>query len=322
MTPKTCASGPDPRIVEILLARGFVPTELAAAFDCFRIANRLAGHDLFRTRLASVEEGRMLRSLGGIEVAVAPMNEVPAPPDILIVTGGAGMARAIRQVLPRIQRVRHAGGVVLALSDAAHALLTVGAAVEAAVHWEGRPVLEESGLADRGRNALFTRSGTLVTSAGMAATTDAVLALVAEYASTALSSDVGRVLLVDRVRQGDTEQPKGLSELSGLPEGPLRAALQKMETALEFPATTAEIARTVGLSTRQLERIFAKSLGRSPQAYYRRLRLHRARTLIEGSAMPLSEIALSCGFESHSHFARVFKDRYGISPHRLRETIL
>lgn len=38
--------------------------------------------------------------------------------------------------------------------------------------------------------------------------------------------------------------------------------------------------------------------------------------------MPITEIALSCGFESHSHLARVFKDRYGISPHRMRENIL
>jgi hypothetical protein len=48
MTPKTFASGPDAsglatRLIEILLARGFVLTELAIAFDAFRIVNQLVG---------------------------------------------------------------------------------------------------------------------------------------------------------------------------------------------------------------------------------------------------------------------------------------
>ena len=114
MTRITCVSGPDlgspePCLVEVLPARGFVPTGLAAAFDCFRIANRVAGRDIFLMRLVSVGTERMLASLGGIEVSVVPMAELSSPPDILIGTGGAGMARATLQFLPRLQRVRHAG---------------------------------------------------------------------------------------------------------------------------------------------------------------------------------------------------------------------
>jgi AraC family transcriptional regulator, glycine betaine-responsive activator len=317
MTPKTCVSGPEPHRVEILLARGFVPTELAAAFDCFRIANRLAGQDLFEMSIVSVDGTTSLPSLGGIEVATRAT--APDLPDLLIVTGGAGMVRAQSIFLPRLQKVRHAGGVALVLSDAAQALLTAGATDSAAVHWEGRPVLEEAGLADRGRNALYTRSGTLLTSAGMAATSDTVLALIAGIASPLLAKEVGRVLLLDRVRQADTEQPLGLSALAGLPDGPLREALVVMEATLEFPVPTSEIARRVGLSTRQLERIFARHLRHSPQAYYRNLRLFRARTLIESSSLPLTEIALSCGFETQSHFARVFKSRYGATPYTIRQ---
>jgi transcriptional regulator GlxA family with amidase domain len=317
MTRKTCVSVPRPHRVEILLARGFVATELAAAFDCFRIANRLAGQDLFETSLVSVEGATSLPSLGGIEVATRA--SAPDVPDLLIVTGGAGMVREQPTFLPRLQKVRHAGGVALVLSDAAQALLTAGATDSAAVHWEGRPVLEEAGLADRGRNALYTRSGSLLTSAGMAATADTVLALIAEIVSPLLAQEVGRVLLLDRLRHAETEQPEGLSALPGLPGGPLRQALLLMEATLEFPVPTSEIARQVNLSTRQLERIFARHLNLSPQAHYRNLRLFRARTLIESSSLPLTEIALSCGFETQSHFARVFKSRYGATPHTVRQ---
>jgi transcriptional regulator GlxA family with amidase domain len=323
MTPKTSASGPEaggrqPKLVEILLARGFVATELAIAFDAFRIANRLAGRALFRLRIVSVEGASTLPSLGGIEIAAMPMDAAPDLPDVLVVTGGAAMTRVLRAVLPRLQRVRNAGGIAVALSDAAQALLSAGAAETAAIHWEGRPMLEEAGLAERGVNAISTRSGNLITGAGMAATADVILPLIAELASPALMRDVGRVLLLDRLRIAETEQPRGASALSSLPEGPLRRALQAMESALEAPLSTAEVARGVNLSTRQLERLFARHLGKSPQAHYRDLRLHRARTLIEGSPMALTEIALSCGFETPSHFSRVFKRRYGVTPHALR----
>jgi AraC family transcriptional regulator, glycine betaine-responsive activator len=323
MIQKTCVSGPSfkksgPRSVEILLARGFVATELAIAFDSFRIANRLAGTELFRLRIVSVEAGNTLPSLGGIEVAVTPMDAAPDLPDILIVAGGAEMVRARRRFLPRLQRVRHAGGLAVALSDAAQALLTEGAAETAAVHWEGRPLLEEAGMAEKGTNTLYTRSGSLVTSAGMAATADVVLALIAELSTPVLMRDVGRVLLLDRLRMAESEQPQGASALVSLPDGPLRKALQAMESTLENPQSTAQIAQSINLSTRQLERLFARYLGKSPQAYYRDLRLHCARTLIEGSPLSLTEIALSCGFEGSAHFSRVFKKRYGMTPLMLR----
>jgi transcriptional regulator GlxA family with amidase domain len=323
MTQKTCVSGPSPKengpkLVEILLAQGFVATELAIAFDSFRIANRLAGRELFRLQIVSVDAANTLTSLGGMEITVTPMDSTTNLPDLLIVTGGSEMARALRRFLPRLQRVRNAGGLAVVLSDAAQALLTAGAAETAAVHWEGRPMLEEAGIAERGTNTLFTRSGNLVTSAGMAATADVVLALIAEMTSLVLMRDVGRVLLLERLRMAESEQPQGLSDLASLPGGPLRKALKAMETNIEFPQSTAEIAQSINLSARQLERLFARHLGKSPQAYYRDLRLHRARTLIEGSSLSLTEIALSCGFEGSAHFSRLFKQRYGMTPIMLR----
>nr|WP_290428715.1 helix-turn-helix domain-containing protein [Defluviimonas salinarum] len=76
------------------------------------------------------------------------------------------------------------------------------------------------------------------------------------------------------------------------------------------------------VSTRQMERLFARYLGTSPNKYYRQIRLHKARILIEGSKLSLSQVALACGFESHSHFSRVFKNRYGVTPYDVRSRLL
>lgn len=321
MIPKISASAPEPHLFEILVSRGFVVTELAAAFDPFRIANRLSGRTLFDLRVLAADGATRAVSLGGLDFAVATQADARRLPDLLVVTGGAGMAAALRQVLPRVQQVRHAGGVALVLSDAAQALLALGAAKTVVVHWEGRAVLAEAGIDETACTGLYARQGSLMTCAGMNATQDAVLALIAGFASPGLAREVGRVLLMERLRLGDTEQPKGPSDTPGLTSGPFRTALRIMEETLEFPVAIAQIARQVGLSSRQLERLFSRNLGVSPSAHYLRLRLQKARVLIEGTHLVLQEVALSCGFVSQSHFSRVFKQRYGLTPHNLRAQV-
>jgi AraC-like DNA-binding protein len=69
---------------------------------------------------------------------------------------------------------------------------------------------------------------------------------------------------------------------------------------------------------RQLERLFSSKTNTSPAAIYKMVRLERAKTLVTHTKAPLIEIAVEVGFESASHFARVFRKAYGQSPTTLR----
>ena len=70
-----------------------------------------------------------------------------------------------------------------------------------------------------------------------------------------------------------------------------------------------------------LNELFKKNEGISLHKYIVRQRLIKANELICMTAMPLSEIALLCGFSSQSHFSAAFKDAYGITPNTLRRQI-
>jgi transcriptional regulator GlxA family with amidase domain len=70
----------------------------------------------------------------------------------------------------------------------------------------------------------------------------------------------------------------------------------------------------VGLSTRQLDRLFAKKLKRSYQNHYRHIRLERARELLRHSVASITDIAVACGFSSASHFTRAYRESYGFIP--------
>ncbi|SDA95451.1 helix-turn-helix domain-containing protein [Sinorhizobium sp. NFACC03] len=91
-----------------------------------------------------------------------------------------------------------------------------------------------------------------------------------------------------------------------------------MEQHTENTISISELAASVGLSRRQLERLFMEKAKMSPALVYRKLRLERAKHLLTQTDASLIEIALEVGFESAGHFSRIFAKTYGQTPSRLR----
>jgi AraC family transcriptional regulator len=86
----------------------------------------------------------------------------------------------------------------------------------------------------------------------------------------------------------------------------------------ERSKTNEELAASVGKHPVHLAKAFRGHFGETIGEYQRRLRLHQAEVLLRKSKVSLVEIALACGFASHSHMSRSFRAAYGISPSRLR----
>lgn len=84
-----------------------------------------------------------------------------------------------------------------------------------------------------------------------------------------------------------------------------------MEANIEDPISPARLALDAEMSPRQLERLFARYLGRSPKRYYMEIRLERARNLLLQTEMSVIEIALACGFASAAHFSKCYRATYG-----------
>ncbi len=88
---------------------------------------------------------------------------------------------------------------------------------------------------------------------------------------------------------------------------------------LEDPdITPVEMAQACGLSRRQLYRVFA-AYGLTPSAWLWQVRLEAAHALLrERSDLRVTEVAFAVGFNDASHFSRLFKNQFGISPRQLR----
>ena len=80
----------------------------------------------------------------------------------------------------------------------------------------------------------------------------------------------------------------------------------------------AQLARTAGLGSRQLQRRYRAETGSTPMADLRRLRCEAAASLLVSTDWPLERIAREVGFCDAFHLSKVFRARYGTSPGRMR----
>src|SRR3546814_7514549 len=81
-------------------------------------------------------------------------------------------------------------------------------------------------------------------------------------------------------------------------------AVALMHNTIANPVPLPAIAAEAGIHLRHLERLFHRHLGVSPRGYYQRLRLARARDLVQGTMMGLAQVAEAVGFDSLSHFSK------------------
>ncbi len=94
-----------------------------------------------------------------------------------------------------------------------------------------------------------------------------------------------------------------------------------MEANIEEAIELDELASYVGLSRRQLERLFQKYLQCTPSKYYMKLRLFRARQLLKQTSMSIIDVAAACGFVSTPHFSKCYREHLGIPPREERRGI-
>lgn len=99
----------------------------------------------------------------------------------------------------------------------------------------------------------------------------------------------------------------------------LQDAMELMENNLEEPLSICELADLLGLSRRHLERQFAACLDSSPSKVYMDIRLRYAHYLINDTSFKICQIARICGFNSSTSFSCLFKQKFAISPSKVRK---
>ncbi|MDB9715870.1 helix-turn-helix domain-containing protein [Amylibacter sp.] len=303
--------------VDIILSDGFVMTELSGVVDVLRLANRVVDNKMFTFRYVSPEAGVVKSSADTWLNASALSNSPDA--DIAVFLGNSDLNFTSREIEKAVHKYRYTNAKVVLLAEAAAIYISANSddGFGHTTHWENRLLLEErSGLYDIAPS-LAVSTDKIVTCAGLVSTYDIMLQIVAGYLSKAKLLTISSILLLDKVRSFETRQPGAMDALSAGKDSHIDQAIKMMQSNIEEPLKTTELAKVLGQTTRSLERQFLRHLGRSPGRFYRELRLIRAQNFLVNTDMSILEIAAACGFGSN--FGKIYKAYYGKTPRETRK---
>ncbi|MDA9779679.1 helix-turn-helix domain-containing protein [Amylibacter sp.] len=303
--------------VDIILSDGFVMTELSGVVDVLRLANRVVDKKMFTFRYVSPEAG-VVKSSADTWLNASALSNSPDV-DIAVFLGNSDLNFTSREIEKAVHKYRYTNAKVVLLAEAAAIYISANSddGFGHTTHWENRLLLEErSGLYDIAPS-LAVSTDKIVTCAGLVSTYDIMLQIVAGYLSKAKLLTISSILLLDKVRSFETRQPGAMDALSAGKDSHIDQAIKMMQSNIEEPLKTTELAKVLGQTTRSLERQFLRHLGRSPGRFYRELRLIRAQNFLVNTDMSILEIAAACGFGSN--FGKIYKAYYGKTPRETRK---
>lgn len=191
-----------------------------------------------------------------------------------------------------------------------------------AMHWEDAGVSECAPDAVVPSPAIIEVSGRWTTCAGGFAVVDLALLILQELTGGNVALQVMDAMCLDRLRAPDARQRSATSGVLSSLSPKLAEAVALMEANVEDWLQTDEVARRVGVSRRQLERLFKQHLNTLPARHYLDIRLQRARKLLRETSHSLVQVGLMCGFASASHFSTTYGSVFGITPREERQRLL
>ena len=310
-----------PKRIGLVLVPQFSMLAFSAAIEPLRVANRFAATPAYEWRLYS-SDGEPVMSSSGIVVMVDRAASCADPwSQLLFVLAGF---EPWRWAAPKLQvwlKAQSRRGVAMgAISNGAYVLAAAGLLqhYRCTTHWENlqgfREQYPELQVSDR----IFEVDRNRYTCSGGTAALDLMLHIIAQDYGQPLALTVSEQFIHERLRATDELQRmagyRALEKLS--PK--LAAAIRLMQANIEKPLPITEVARQVGLSLRQLERLCVQHQQCPPQRYYLKLRLEQAKRLLDQTGLSILNVALATGFVSQSHFTKCYRDYFGITPYRER----
>ncbi len=300
----------------IILTPGFSMMSFSSLIEPMRGANRIAGAQLFRWRLLSAAGGPVLAS-NGIDVKTLPVPPQDDGSDLVVLCGGQeDEAYADRRIREFLRHLVRSDTVIGSVSTASFMLAEAGLldGRRCTTHWDYVDAFREKYPHLDVCNDIFVFDRRVFTCGGGVAAMDVMLEIIRSLKGSEFANRVSENFVYGSIRSHDESQRMSLRMRLGVPHTTLIEAVRLMESNTESPLRMPAIARKIGVSPRQLERLFETWLGVSPTRYYVRLRLDRARALLRYSSISVFDAGVACGFTSASHFSRAYRSRFGCSP--------
>ncbi|MGN8278235.1 GlxA family transcriptional regulator [Pseudomonas sp. SMV71] len=306
-----------------LLMPGFSAIGFISAIEPLRVANRFRG-ELYRWHVLSADGGAVLASNGMSVNADAALEPLKKGATLWVVAG----FEPLKFATPALERWLHRldkEGVTLGGIDTGSVVLAEAGLLEGhrvTLHWEAIEAFKESYPQLSVTQELFEIDRRRITCAGGTASIDLMLDLIGQAHGAELAIQVSEQFVLGRIRPRKDHQRMEVASRYGVRNKKLVHVIGEMESHSEPPLTTLELAEAIGVTRRQLERLFRLHLNDTPSNFYLRLRLEKARQLLRQTDMSVLEVSIACGFESPSYFTRSYRARFERCPREDRRKVV
>lgn len=289
---------------------------LLSAIEPMRVANRMAGREVFRWELI-VRDDAAVHASNGLTLQPCVSFEQAGIPDNLFVCASFHPERYLHSdTIAWLQKISRQGTLLGAVDTGCYFLQAAGLIKNHRItlHWEAIPAFQEQFPGLEVTSEIFEIDRNLITCAGGTAALDLMLHVIQASFGQDLAIRVCEQFIKSGIRQKSDTQRIDLAARLGVYHPRLLQVVESMEQHVEDPLTQEALAEQAKLSVRQLERLFKQYLQQSPAAYYLQLRLLRARALLRDSRLSIADIALACGFVAVAHFSRAYRREFGHAP--------
>lgn len=312
-----------PQKVAFLLIPHFSMMAFTSSVEPLRAANRLSGKTLYSWRTLSIDGGPVQASNGIMLVPDGSVHDAIDAKTLFVCGGIRAEHFNDKDVFNRLRELSRRGVALGGVCTGPLALARAGLldGYRCTIHWENMEGFVEDFPKLQITATLFEIDRDRYTCSGGTAPLDMMIYAISRDFSDKLAIGVAEQMLHNFVRQPHDAQRMSIQHRTGISNPKLLAVIAYMEAYLESPVSLAELASSVELSVRQLERLFRNYLGKTPTRYYLELRLQRAQLLLRQTTMPILQVAVASGFASASHFARCYREFFNCAPRaeRVRE---
>jgi len=312
-----------PQLHGFLLLPRFSMLALGGALDALCGANEVLEEPAYASLLLSLD-GRPVRAASGNTVAAAHgLLDAPLL-DAVFVVSDLPLPEPVRDGHAALHvwlRERAAGGALMGGIGSGAAVLAQAGLLNghrATLHWAHGPQLADGHAQVVVSSNVYEIDRGRLSCTGASASLDMMIAWLGQRHGERVAQELLAHFGLERLRARDERQRAPVAARMGLGSAKLSEAVSLMEANLGEPLATEDIARLVGVSRRQLERLFKQHLDELPSRYYGELRLARARRMLQQTSQSILQVGLGCGFSSGSHFSNAYRARFGHTPREER----
>lgn len=304
-----------PGLIGFVLIPQFAMMALASAIEPLRIANRYL-QTPYTWRLLSLDGSAVVDDNGLLIQPHGSIHDVESLGSVILCADIQPERYYSRELRRWLHQVSATGASLGAIDTGCFLLARAGLldGCRVTLHWEVVEAFRERFPKVVVAQTLFEVGARRLTCAGGTAAIDMMLSVIEIDHGAELANRVAEHCLHGHIRPSDATQRMAVATRNRIHHPALAGAMQLLEDTLGRAIGIPELADHVGLSTRQLLRLFAQIVGEGPGRYHRRLRLEHARSLLRYTVITVTEASVAVGFESLAHFCRAYRQQFGQAP--------